>query len=284
MPTVSEPTRLPAQKAHSAIELQQVSVRYRVPRERLTSFKEYAIRRLQGRVEYVDLWALSGVNLQVQAGEIFGIVGPNGAGKSTLLKAVARVLDPTRGRVVVRGRVAPLLELGAGFHPELTGRENVFLYGTLLGFTRRDMVGMFDEIVDFAELWDFIDSPVRVYSAGMSSRLGFAVATCRRPDVLLIDEVLAVGDAAFQAKCVQRLEGFRQLGSATLFVSHSHETVVQICGRAGWLSHGTFRSVGDAATVVRSYLESDADQLFDSPFDHPERAGTGVSGDARAIL
>ena len=270
----------PRLEAAASIELEQVGVRYRVPRERLSSFKEYAIRRLQGRIEYVDLWALNEVSLHVEAGETFGIVGPNGAGKSTLLKTVARVLDPTRGRVVVRGSVAPLLELGAGFHPELTGRENVFLYGTLLGFTRRDMVGMFDEIVDFAELGDFIDSPLRVYSTGMSSRLGFAVATCRRPDVLLIDEVLAVGDAAFQAKCLHRLERFRQLGSATLFVSHSHETVVQICGRAAWLSHGRLRSVGDAETVVASYLRADADQLFEMPFD--QHQGAGAAGGARA--
>ncbi|MGA9192452.1 MAG: ABC transporter ATP-binding protein, partial [Anaerolineales bacterium] len=170
-------------------------------------------------------------------------MGPNGAGKTTLLKTVARVLEPTEERVRVRGRMAPLLELGAGFHPELTGRENVFLYGTLLGHTRREMAAMFDEIVDFAGLGDFIDSPLRVYSTGMASRLAFAVATCRRPDVLLIDEVLAVGDAAFQEKCIARLESFANSASCIVLVSHSPDAVTRLCRRAIYLERGTATTV-----------------------------------------
>ncbi len=241
-----------------AVELQGISVRYRVPRERVSGFKEYAIRWIQGRIEYVDFWALKDVSLSVAPGEIFGLMGPNGAGKTTLLKTVARVLDPTRGRVIVRGRLAPLLELGAGFHPELTGRENVFLYGTLLGHTRREMADMFGEIVDFAGLWDFIDSPLRVYSTGMASRLAFAVATCRRADVLLIDEALAVGDAAFQEKSLHRLEAFQSSGSAIVFVSHYAEAVRRLCARAAWLAQGELKRIGPADDVVDAYLAAGA--------------------------
>jgi ABC-type polysaccharide/polyol phosphate transport system ATPase subunit len=240
------------------VELQGISVRYRVPRERISGFKEYAIRWIQGRIEYVDFWALKDVSLSVAPGEIFGLMGPNGAGKTTLLKTVARVLDPTRGRVIVRGRLAPLLELGAGFHPELTGRENVFLYGTLLGHTRREMADMFGEIVDFAGLWDFIDSPLRVYSTGMASRLAFAVATCRRADVLLIDEALAVGDAAFQEKSLHRLEAFQSSGSAIVFVSHYAEAVRRLCARAAWLAQGELKRIGPADDVVDAYLAAGA--------------------------
>lgn len=242
----------------AAIELADVSVCYRLPRERVSGIKEYAIRWLQGRIEYDDFWALSGVSLSVKPGEIFGLMGPNGAGKTTLLKTVARVLTPTRGRVIVRGRLAPLLELGAGFHQELTGRENVFLYGTLLGYSRREMASMFDSIVDFAGLWEFIDSPLRVYSTGMVSRLAFAVATCRRSDILLIDEALAVGDAAFQEKCLERLESFRSAGSTILFVSHYADAVTRLCRRAAWLSHGALVQVGAAEGVVEAYMAEEA--------------------------
>lgn len=237
-----------------AVELQSVSVRYRVPRERVSGFKEYAIRWVQGRIEYVDFWALTDVSLSVSPGEIFGIMGPNGAGKTTLLKTAARVLEPTSGRVMVRGRLAPLLELGAGFHPELTGRENVFLYGTLLGHTRRDVAEMFGEIVDFAELWEFIDSPLRVYSTGMASRLAFAVATCRRPDVLLVDEVFAVGDIEFQEKCMDRLEEFSMMGTTILLVSHNPAALSRMCARALWLDRGVPRGCGPTVEVLDEYL------------------------------
>jgi ABC-type polysaccharide/polyol phosphate transport system ATPase subunit len=219
----------------------------------MASIKEFAIRWIQRRVEYVDFWALEGVDLAVERGEIFGVVGPNGAGKSTLLKTVAGVLYPTAGRVVVRGRVTPLLELGAGFHPELTGRENVYLYGTLLGTTRRELDGLFESIVDFAELRDFIDAPLRTYSTGMTARLGFAVATSRFAEVLLVDEVLAVGDTRFQEKCRARMESFRRLGATILFVSHDLATIATLCERAVWLSGGRVQAAGNARDVVGRY-------------------------------
>jgi ABC-2 type transport system ATP-binding protein len=240
----------------TSIRLEQVSVRYRVARERISSLKEYTIRALQRRVGYSDLWALKGVDLEVRRGEVFGIIGRNGAGKSTLLKVVARVLRPTAGRVWVRGRVAPLLELGAAFHPELTGRENVFLSGTLLGFSRREMADRFERIVDFAELRDFIDVPLRTYSSGMTMRLGFAVATDARPDVLIIDEVLAVGDEAFQRKCTARIEEFRRQEATILLVTHNRHLMQSLCQRAMWLDRGVVRALGPAADVAAAYYEA----------------------------
>ncbi|MBM3121854.1 MAG: ABC transporter ATP-binding protein [Chloroflexi bacterium] len=245
MPTVSEP---------AAIELTGVSVRYRLPRERVASLKEFAIRWAQGRVEYVDLWALTGVSLEVPPGEILGVIGRNGAGKSTLLKTIARVLHPTAGRVIVRGRVAALLDLGAGFHAELTGRENVYLYGTLLGHTRAEVDAVFDDVVGFAELEAFIDAPLRTYSTGMIARLGFAVATCRFAEVLLVDEVLAVGDASFQEKCLKRMDDYRRRGAAMVFVSHSADTVRQVCHRAAWLDLGHLAALGPANEVLGAYF------------------------------
>lgn len=253
-----------------AIELESVSVRYRVPRERVSGFKEYAIRWIQGRIEYVDFWALKDVSLSIEPGEIFGLMGPNGAGKTTLLKTAARVLDPTRGRVIVRGKLAPLLELGAGFHNELTGRENVFLYGTLLGYTRRQMADMFAEIVDFAGLWEFIDSPLRVYSTGMAARLAFAVATCRRPDVLLVDEVFAVGDIGFQEKCMDRLEGYSQQGTTILLVSHNPAALSRMCSRALWLDRGTACAIGPTPEVLREYVSAGRTERQGQP--QPEQA------------
>lgn len=240
----------------TAIELENIGVCYRVPSERIHTFKEYAIRWVQRRVRQREFWALQDVNLQVQRGETFGIIGPNGAGKSTLLKLIARVLRPTRGRVLVRGNVAPLLGYGAGFHPELTGRENVYLNGTMLGFTLKEMEEKFDRIVDFAELWDFIDSPLRTYSSGMVARLGFAVATDVQPDVLLIDEVLSVGDEAFRRKSELRMQEFRQRKATIMVVSHNLEAISQICHRAAWLDHGKLMLVGDPKEVVDAYRQS----------------------------
>jgi ABC-type polysaccharide/polyol phosphate transport system ATPase subunit len=236
--------------------LEDVSVRYSVPRERIATIKEYAIRLLRGEVGYVNCLALRGVNLEVRQGEVFGIIGKNGAGKSTLLKFIARVLHPTEGRVWVRGRVAPLLDISAGFHPELTGRENVFLNGTLLGLSRKEITDKFTGIVDFAELWDFIEAPLRMYSSGMMARLGFAVATAVEPDILLIDEVLAVGDEAFRRKCAERMQRFRRRGTTILLVSHDMNTVKQLCRRAVWLNKGEIKLLGPASEVVAQYEPS----------------------------
>lgn len=261
LPTVSEPNAfaepIPTEP-ETAILVDNVSVRYRVPRERIGTFKEYMIRRVQRRVQHDDFCALQDVSFQVHAGEVLGIIGRNGAGKSTLLKVIARVLRPTEGRVRIRGRVAPLLEFGAGFHPELTGRENVFLNGALLGFSHSEMQAKFKEIVDFAELWDFIDAPLRTYSSGMVARLGFAVATDVNPDILIIDEVLSVGDTAFQQKSIERIQGFRAAGATILFVSHSLGMVEAMCDRILWLDHGQVMADGNPDAVIRRYRGDDA--------------------------
>jgi len=244
----------PATDGDVAVRLENVSVRYRVPHERIGTLKEYAIRALQRRVKNNEFWALRDINLEVRRGEVFGIIGRNGAGKSTLLKVVARVLRPTTGRVWIRGRVAPLLEFGAGFHPELTGRENIFLNGTLLGFSRREMENKFERIVDFAELWDFIDAPLRTYSSGMIARLGFAIATDVTPDVLIVDEVLSVGDEAFQRKAAARMNAFRQSGATILLVTHNMSTMVAACQRALWIEQGEAKASGRPEEVAQAYL------------------------------
>jgi ABC-type polysaccharide/polyol phosphate transport system ATPase subunit len=236
-----------------AVKLEDVSVAYRVPRERMSGVKEFAIQWLKRRIHYDHLLAVRQASFKVNQGELFGVIGKNGAGKSTLLKLMARVLMPTEGRVWVRGRVAPLLELGAGFHPELTGRENVYLYGTILGYSRDEMDRLFDRVVDFAELWDFIDAPLRTYSTGMVARLAFAVVTCRAPDILLVDEVLSVGDMGFQQKCIQRMEGFIDEGSTLIIVSHNMNLISQRCDRVLWLAGGEVKAMGSASEIVKLY-------------------------------
>ena len=244
------------QPGAEAVLLEHVGVRYRAPSERIHSIKEYTIRWVQGKIRHRDFWALRDVNLTVERGEAFGLIGHNGAGKSTLLKLIARVLRPTQGRVRVVGNVAPLLEFGAGFHPELTGRENVYLNGALLGFGRKEMDDKFKRIVDFSELWDFIDAPMRTYSSGMWARLGFAVATDIKPDILIIDEVLSVGDEAFQRKSAARMQEFRDQGATILLVSHSMDVILQTCHRAAWLDHGQLKAVGKPDVVIQAYRQS----------------------------
>ncbi len=250
-----DPFLIPSKEAVSeaVVRLENVSVVYRAPSERIKSFKEYAIRLMKRQVEHREFRALNEVNLEIRRGEVFGLIGHNGAGKSTLLKVVSRVMKPTRGRIWVKGRIAPLLELGAGFHPELSGRENVFLNGTLLGYSRVEMGRLFDSIVEFAELKDFIDAPLRTYSTGMAVRLGFAVATATRPDILIIDEVLAVGDEQFQEKCTERIMDFRRQGTTILLVTHSSGTIERICDRAAWLDHGRLCGIGAPSAIISQY-------------------------------
>jgi ABC-type polysaccharide/polyol phosphate transport system ATPase subunit len=236
-----------------AVALENVAVRYRIPRERIRTLKEYAIRRVRRRVVYDDFEALRDVDLTITAGETVGIVGRNGAGKSTLLRLIARILRPTEGRVIVVGRTAPLLELGLGLHGELTGRENVMLQGALLGFTRAEMKRRLDRIVAFAELEEFIDAPMRTYSTGMAARLAFSVATDVDPDILLIDEALAVGDERFQMKCHDRMEAFRQAGKTVLLVSHALAQVRQNCRRAVWIHGGKVARDGEVHEVTEAY-------------------------------
>jgi ABC-type polysaccharide/polyol phosphate transport system ATPase subunit len=239
--------------AEPAVELAGVSLSYRIPKEAVQTFKEYAIRKLQGRIEHGELVALRDATLSISPGERVGVVGPNGAGKSTLFRVIARVRRPTRGRVVVRGRVAPLLELGLGFHGELTGRENVVLHGAVMGQSRRDMERRMDAIAEFAELEAFLDAPLRTYSTGMAARLAFAVATDVDPDILLVDEALSVGDERFQAKCHARMAGFHERGKTFLLVSHSLPEIVANCSRAIWISGGRIVQDGPAAEVCAAY-------------------------------
>jgi ABC-type polysaccharide/polyol phosphate transport system ATPase subunit len=237
-----------------AVSVENVSVRYRVPHEPLGTFKEYVITRLRrGRLASREFWALRDVNLEIPKGGVFGIIGRNGAGKSTLLKVISRILRPTAGRIVVHGRVAPLLELGAGFHPELTGRENVFLNASLLGHGQREIAARFGEIVEFAELGEFIDAPLRTYSSGMVARLGFSVATAWLPEILILDEILTVGDVAFQAKCRSRMSAFSRSDATILLVSHDPATISEMCRRAVWLDRGEVRAVGEASAVTDRY-------------------------------
>ncbi len=240
-------------KNEFVLRLEAIAVRYRVPHERYATLREHAIRWLKRHIRYDDYLALRNVSVHARRGEMLGIIGPNGAGKSTLLKVIARVLKPKRGTVWICGRVAPLLECGAGFHTELTGRENIYLNGTLLGLTRKQIDSRFKGMVDFAELWEFIDAPLRTYSSGMVSRLGFAIATDANADILIIDEVLSVGDASFQKKSLERIQCFRQQGTTILFVSHDLDTVESMCDRVIWLDHGVIRADGSAREVVHAY-------------------------------
>ncbi len=243
------------------INLEDVSVLYHVPRENVRTFKEYIIRILQrGKIHHDEFLALDNVNLEIEKGEYYGIVGSNGAGKSTLLKLIAKVMRPTSGRVWVKGKVAPLLAMGAGFHPDLTGRENVFLNGTLLGYSRDDLKERFDRIVDFAGLHDFIDAPIRTYSSGMTMRLAFSVATDIKPDILLVDEVLSVGDAVFQEKSMDRIRRYQREGTTIVMVSHSMSTITDNCNRAAWLDKGQFMFLGDPDEAVKQYLENTRDR------------------------
>ena len=238
------------------IILEKISVRYRAQEVRIRTFKEYAIQLLKRNVRFKEFRALNNVDLQVNEGEIVGVIGRNGAGKSTLLKVIARVLIPTEGRVRLKGRVSPLLELGAGFHPELTGRENIFLNGTLLGHSRRELESRLPEIIEFAELDAFIDSSLRTYSSGMVARLGFSIATTWKPEILILDEILSVGDEAFRTKCKTRMAKYRDEGTSTLLVAHDMKTIGTLCSRAIWLDHGEVKATGPANEVVDLYRQS----------------------------
>jgi ABC-type polysaccharide/polyol phosphate transport system ATPase subunit len=248
-----------------AIQLTDVAVRYTRPRERIRTLKEYAIRRLKRRVVYEDFQALHDLNLEIRAGETVGVIGRNGAGKTTLLRLIARVITPTTGRVVVAGRIAPLLELGIGLHGELTGRENILLQGALLGFSRAEMRRRMDRIIEWSELSEFIDAPMRTYSTGMSARLAFSVASDVDPDILLVDEVFAVGDERFQMKCQERMENFRKAGKTILFVSHALEQVRAACQRTVWVHEGQVVKDGDTVGVTAAYHQWSLDGQVTPP-------------------
>jgi len=247
--------------AQIAIRAQELSKRYRLGEGGYATLREKLDERIRSRSRRTaaapgEVWALRDVDLEIGEGEIVGIVGRNGSGKTTFLKTVARIVRPTTGSVAVRGRVGALLEVGTGFHPELTGRENVFLNGVVLGMSRREVARRFDEIVEFAGVERFLETPLKRYSSGMYLRLAFAVAAHIDPDVLIVDEVLAVGDAEFQRRCLGRISELGRDGRTVLFVSHDAGTVGRLCGRAVWLDQGRVKGDGPAHDILSRYLEA----------------------------
>ena len=239
--------------AEPAIVVEDVSKRFRLYKERSSSLKE-RVTRFQRSV-YEEYWALKGVSFAVPRGSTFGLIGHNGSGKSTMLRLMAGIHRPTRGKVHVDGRVSALLELGAGFHPDLSGRENIYLNGSILGLNKKTIDTKIDEIVEFAGLGEFIDTPVKIYSSGMFVRLGFSVAVHVDPDILIIDEVIAVGDEDFQRRCFDHLYRLRSNGSTIVMVTHSLNLVQQMCDNAAWLDHGELKALGPAPDVVHDYLD-----------------------------
>ncbi|WP_322816896.1 ABC transporter ATP-binding protein [Chloroflexus sp.] len=235
------------------IEFDRVSRQF-VRRQNASTIQERFMGLIRGLPPAEAFWAVRDVSFAVEKGQSIGFVGHNGAGKSTILKLMTRVLEPTSGRVTTKGRIAALLELGSGFHPELSGRENVFLYGSLMGFGRKEMQRKLPEIIEFSEIGPFLDTEVKHYSSGMYTRLAFAVATAVDPDILITDEVLAVGDETFQRKCIDRIYGFRRAGKTIVFVSHALDVVRSLCDVAVWLDHGDMKAYGEAGKVVDAYL------------------------------
>jgi len=238
----------------TAVEAVGVSKKFRLVHERNASLKATILRGRRTVAE--DFWALRDVTFSVKAGQCFGLIGENGSGKSTLLKCLTGILRPEEGRVHTEGKISALLELGAGFHPELSGRENVFLNGAILGLSQKELRRRFDEIVEFAGITNFIDEPVKNYSSGMYVRLGFSVAINVDPDVLFIDEVLAVGDEAFQRKCNEKFAALRQQGKTIVLVSHGLSSVQNLCDEVAWFSHGQLMQVGDPRTVIEAYTDT----------------------------
>ena len=238
-----------------AVIVDHATVRFNMASERIDNLKEYFIKLAKRELMFKEFLALKDVNLQIRPGESWGIIGTNGSGKSTLLKLICGIFKPYKGTVTVNGTIAPLIELGAGFDGELTARENIFLNGAVLGHDKHFMEAHFDEIVDFSELHNFLDMPIKNYSSGMAARLGFAIATMVRPDILICDEVLSVGDYAFQMKCEERMKELREGGTTVLFVSHSIDSVKSICRNALWLDHGVVRMTGDVDIVGDAYME-----------------------------
>ena len=241
---------------NSIISVKDVSMVFNLATEKVDSLKEYIIKVLKKQLMTQEFRALEHVDLEIMPGESVALIGVNGSGKSTLLKIIAGVMSPTEGTVNVRGSIAPMIELGAGFDPELTARENVYLNGAVLGYDRSFMDRHFNSIIDFAELWDFVDVPIKNYSSGMVARLGFAIATEVKADILIVDEVLAVGDFRFQEKCKQRMEEMLSGGTTLLFVSHSTEQVRMLCKKAVWLSKGRVQMIGDVDEVCACYEQS----------------------------
>lgn len=235
------------------VQVENLTLCYRMNYDRVMSMKEYIVKLIQGKLRYEEFKALKNVSFSIDRGEVLGIVGHNGAGKSTLLKVISGILKPTEGRVTVDGIVVPMLELGSGFDFDLTGRENIYLNGAILGYSEQFLKSKYDEIVAFSELGQFIDVPLRKYSSGMVMRLAFSVASVVNPDILIVDEILAVGDAAFQEKSKARMMELMAGGTTVLFVSHNLEQVRQMCDRVMWLDHGEMKLIGDTQAVCDAF-------------------------------
>lgn len=236
------------------IDINNVTIRFNLANQKVDNLKEYVIKMVKKELMFQEFLAVKNVSFQVRAGEAWGIIGRNGSGKSTLLKAVSGIIKPYRGSIRVNGSVAPLIELGAGFDSNMTARENIYLNGCVLGHTEKYMKEHFDEIVDFAELRDFLDSPIKNYSSGMKARLGFAVATMVRPEILIVDEILSVGDYQFRKKCETRMNEMLGGGTTLLYVSHSMEEVKRLCSHAVWMDKGEAVMIGNANEVCEAYL------------------------------
>lgn len=238
------------------IEVQDVSMRFRMANDRLSGLKEYVLALLRGKIEYNEFEALNKVSFDVCKGEVIGLIGHNGAGKSTMLKVISGIFKPTEGTVTVRGNIAPMLELGSGFDFDLTGRENIYLNGAILGYSKAFLEEKYDEIVAFSEIGQFIDVPLRNYSSGMVTRLAFSIATVVVPEVLIVDEVLSVGDAAFQEKSYKRMMELMHGGTTVLFVSHNLDQIRDMCSRVVWLEHGCVKMFGETNEVCDAYAQS----------------------------
>lgn len=236
------------------IDIDDVTVRFNMASEIVDNLKEYFIKLVKHQLMFQEFLAVKDFSLKIKPGEAWGFVGTNGAGKSTMLKLISGILEPYKGKVTVNGTIAPLIELGAGFDMNLTARENIYLNGTLLGHSRKFMDEHFDEIVDFAELWDFLDVPIKNYSSGMQARIAFAIATMVRPDILIVDEVLAVGDFKFQEKCHQRMREMLDGGTTLLLVSHNIDDIKKLCDHAAWIDHGNLVAAGNADDICNRYV------------------------------
>lgn len=241
--------------SESIIRLSNVSLKFKLQKEKTSSLKEFAIRLLTKNVSYSDFYALKNINLEIKKGESIGIIGKNGAGKTTLLRIVAGIYKPTSGKIYTNGKIMPIIELGAGFDMELTGKENIFLNGIILGMTRKEVEEKYDEIVDFSGLKDFINSPLRTYSSGMVLRLGFSIATSINPDIILLDEVFAVGDEEFKKKCVKKIKEFKENGATFLFVSHNMNLIKDLCEKAILLDKGEIKFIGNVVNITNKYIE-----------------------------
>ena len=235
------------------VEVKNVSMSFRLSQDRIQSIKEYLVTLAKGKLKYKEFWALKNVSFTVRPGEVLGIIGRNGAGKSTILKVISGILKPTEGSVSVRGNIVPMLELGSGFDFDLTGRENIYLNGSILGYSSHFLDEKYDEIVSFSELGEFIEMPIRNYSSGMMMRLAFSIATVVNPEILIVDEILAVGDEAFQRKSRQRMLELMGGGTTVLFVSHSLDQIREMCDRVLWLDHGQIKMLGETKEVCDAY-------------------------------